>query len=85
MVFIYNSKGKPIASGLVASKGPYNYLYCGSLNREYRKKGIRNLLVAARQSVSAVNSESIWITSARNPKIKGKGDLSFKMISFSKV
>lgn len=84
VVVIYNSKNKPIASGLVATKGISNYLYCGSVVKEVRNRGIWKLLVAIRQAVSNAGSDSLWVTTARNPGIKGKGDLSFKILTFNK-
>lgn len=83
-VVIYNSKSQPVGAGLVATGSKGSFLYCGSINKKYRRKGLWKLLVAARQSISNSGPDHMWATSTFNPNIFEKGDLSRKIVFYHK-
>lgn len=84
-VVLYDRKKAPVASGLVSiGKERAHYLYCGSVAKKARGRGLWRILVAARQAVSLdSNSDSIWVTTTANKRIRAKGDINCRMIVYS--
>lgn len=78
-VLLYHESGKVAAGGLVATHDGGAYLFCGSVCKAYRGKGLWNALVSVRQMVSAEQGAKYWITTTRTPRLFGKGDFSFPL------
>lgn len=83
-VLLYHETGKIAAGGLVATNLHGAFLFCGSVGKPYRGKGLWNSLVAARQLVSACQGAKCWITTTRTKRILGKGEFSFPLAVISK-
>lgn len=83
-VVIYGRSGRRAAAGLVTTCGQGAYFFCGSVAPRYRGKRLWYALVAARQWVSYAEGTRFWVTSTFNPRIAGKADSSFKVVTFYK-
>lgn len=83
-VLLYHESGKIAGGGLVATREANAFLFCGSIVKPYRGKGLWNALVATRQMVSAQQGAEFWITTTRTQSILGKGDFSYPMTVLSK-
>lgn len=83
-VLLYHESGKIAGGGLVATGGPGAFLFCGSIGKAYRGKGLWTVLVAARQMVSSAQGARYWITTTRTRAILGKGECSFPLTVLTK-
>jgi hypothetical protein len=87
LVVLYSVRGSketPVGAGLVATHNCASYLYCGSISKSYRSKGLWHVLIAARQAVSSSGDGHVWLTTTHNLRIENKGDLNFEMMRFRK-
>lgn len=83
-VLLYHEGGMIAGGGLVATNAHGAFLFCGSVGKRFRGKGLWNALVSARQMVSADQGANFWITTTRTKRILGKGDFSFPLAVLSK-
>lgn len=83
-VLLYHEGGMIAGGGLVATNAHGAFLFCGSVGKRFRGKGLWNALVSARQMVSAGQGAKCWITTTRTKGILGKGDFSFPLTVLSK-
>ena len=81
-VIIYHSSGQIAGAGLVSTANGTSYLFCGSIMKRHRGKGLWRSLVAARQLVSLAQGSRFWITTTGNPLITKKGQYSFQVHRF---
>lgn len=83
-VLLYHESGKIAAGGLVATHDGGAFLFCGSVCKGYRRKGLWNVLVSARQLVSQQQGAKFWITTTRTQQLLGKGEFSFPLTVLTK-
>lgn len=85
-VVIYSERGKIAGAGLAATRNGGSFLYCGSIMREFRGRGLWELLVSARQLVSAEEQGAgFWVTTTVNPRIRWKGESAYQLLTFDRV
>jgi hypothetical protein len=61
-VLIMHKSGVVAASGLTATHNKSCFLFCGSVNKRFRGKGLWKNLVAARQIISETQGAAFWVT-----------------------
>jgi hypothetical protein len=83
-VTLIHRGGSVAAAGLVATRGEFSYLFCGSVSKAFRSRGLWHSLVAARQLISETQGANFWITTTSNPRIMNQGNGSFPMIVLRK-
>ncbi len=83
-VVFYSKGGKPAAAGLVTTGGSGGYFFCGSVAPHHRGRGLWRALVAARQWLSKADGARYWAASTKNPRIAGKCDRAFGIVTFWK-
>ncbi len=83
-VALIHRSGKVAAAGLSATRDGRCFLFCGSVSKPFRGKGLWRQLVAARQMISETQGAAFWITTTTNPRIVDKGDGSIPVIAIKK-
>ncbi|MBI2362800.1 MAG: hypothetical protein HYV15_05400, partial [Elusimicrobia bacterium] len=81
-VVLYSRSRRPAAAGLVTTQGGGAFLWCGSVSPRHRGRGLHRALRAARQHASRADGAEFWATSTRNPRISGRGELSWRIAMF---
>lgn len=74
---------KVIGAVVVAVKNESACLLCGSINKEFRKKKLWNVLNAATQGISAAKGAKVWIYTTAQPELLWRGDETYRTTVFT--
>lgn len=82
-VLLYKDE-QVVGAVLVAVKNGGAYLMCGSINKQFRKKKLWNVLLSAAQNISAGKGAKIWVYSTGTPELLWRGDETYRITVFVK-
>jgi len=83
-VLLYHESGKLAGSGLVATANQGAFLFCGSIEKPFRGRGLWSNLVAIRQMISAQQGAKLWVTTTHSQRILEKGEFSYPLLTLTK-
>jgi hypothetical protein len=84
IIVIYNSRGRPVATGGVTVLGQTGWLFSGSVLKSYQGKGLWNCLLGLRQVFSQQMGVKNWILETQNERIEKKFQKQIQMTFFTK-
>lgn len=82
---IYDSKQKPVATGMVTWTKTHSFLYTGGIVPAHQGKGLWRALIAARQTLGEPTEDRVWLLTTQNPRIRSKADRHFEVDVFDKT